>query len=65
MEGSVEFRNEDDGVMGWVAPGTRGRWNAGLTDTDAGLVVPGSLRIFPAAKKEDALAYARKISGLK
>lgn len=64
MEG-IEFRNEEGGVMGWVAPATRGRWNAGLTDTDAGMIVPGSLRVFPAAKKDDAVTYARRIAGLK
>lgn len=63
--GGFEFRNESEGTMGWVQPGARGKWIAALTDTDADAVVPGSLKIFPAAQKDAAISYARKIAGVR
>lgn len=58
------FSNEKDGTQSQVSKHTSGGWSVSLKDNDSGETMP-TIKIFPSDKKDDAVAYAKKIVGEK
>lgn len=58
------FTNDKDGTQSQVSPHASGGWSVSLKDNDSGETMP-TVKIFPSDKKDDAVAYAKKIVGEK